>query len=184
MSKAELLHGKKSTREYRIFQSWMDRAATIAFDFAEEYEDDPFAYNETASVSLLCSAAIAQGYLALAEFIQLKRARHDKRKKASGRWDLWFAAEGRQWGMEFKQIKSRFTAGRIASAMKEAVDCAKDIVKKDTDQRMGCLIASDTPLVDRARENLVLFSKHCDFARKIDIEGDSRETYIFLDYVK
>jgi hypothetical protein len=182
---AELLHGNRSRKEYLCFQPWLDKAAQLTADFARDYDDDPFAYNETASVSLLCSAAVAHGYLALAEFMQLKRARHDRRSYAPGRWDLWVAANKYQWGIEFKQIRSRFMPDRIEAAMEEARACAVDIVKNHTDRRMACLIASlrsDSPNRDRARKNLTEYNGSA-YAWRIDLNDDDRETYLFFDYV-
>lgn len=185
--RAEKLSGKESTREYRYFQPWLDRAAEITREFATTYDDDPFAYNETASVSLLCSAAVSAGYLALAEFIQNKRARFDHRRHVPGRWDLWLATDNWQWGLEFKQLRGRFTPERLASTMQEATACARAIARVETNCRMGVLIASlrsDTPRRDRARTNLRDFAAMVDHAWLIDVEDDDRETYFFFRYVQ
>jgi hypothetical protein len=184
---AEFLHGKRTTREYKAWQPWMDEAAQLTARFALEWEDDPFAYNETASVSALCSAAISAGHLALAEFMQLKRAKLDGRSYAHGRWDLWLATKNYQWGIEFKQIRTRFPHYRLKTALNDAVDCAKKINKNDTDRRVGCLIATlpeDKNKKDKARSNLERFAEECAYAWRIDLKDDSRKTYIFFQYVQ
>jgi hypothetical protein len=183
---AELLHGRRTTREYQAWQSWMDEAAALTARFAEEWEDDPFAYNETASVSALCSAAVGAGYLALAEFMQLKRAKNDRRSYAQGRWDLWLATKNYQWGIEFKQVHTRFTPARLEAALTEATNCARLINKNDTNRRVGCLIATlpeKTAKKTRSRLNLEEFSFNCDYAWRIDLKDDCRETYIYFRYV-
>lgn len=183
---AELLHGRRTTREYQAWQGWMDEAAALTARFADEWEDDPFAYNETASVSALCSAAISAGYLALAEFMQLKRARADRRSYATGRWDLWLATKNYQWGIEFKQVSTRFTPSRLEAALSEATICARLINKNDTNRRIGCLIATLPELAQRrtkARENLEEFASECDYAWRIDLNDDCRETYLYFRYV-
>lgn len=183
---AELLHGRRTTREYKLWQPWMNEAAHLTHRFASVWDDDPFAYNETASVSALCSAAVSAGYLALAEFMQLKRAKADGRSFAPGRWDLWLATENYQWGLEFKQVSTRFTQGRLENALSEATLCANKINKNDTNRRLGCLIATvpqDSLKRDKARQNLESFSSECDYAWRIDLNDNVRETYLFFRYV-
>lgn len=183
---AELLHGRRTTREYKAWQGWMDEAARLTCRFATVWDDDPFAYNETASVSALCSAAIAAGYLALAEFMQLKRAKTDGRSFAPGRWDLWLATDTYQWGIEFKQVSTRFTNNRLTTALSEATLCAKKINKNDTNRRIGCLIATvpqHSLRKDRSRRVLETFANKCDYAWRIDLKDNVRETYLFFRYV-
>src|SRR5690349_242338 len=82
----ECLATDERTIEARLWPRWMKAADTLVSRFAH-FDDDPFSYNETASVSLLCSAATRCGYLAFAEYATTKRGRKDKRERGHGRCD-------------------------------------------------------------------------------------------------
>ncbi|MGN6094229.1 MAG: hypothetical protein ACTHOL_17910, partial [Luteibacter jiangsuensis] len=82
----------------------MEMAAVMAERFLRDFEDDPFCYNETASVSLLCSAAAGADMLALAEYCVWKKSSEDGRKSVRGRCDLWIGNEESTWAIEFKQV--------------------------------------------------------------------------------
>lgn len=183
---AEKLKGNETHREYRYFQSWLDHAALLAERFYRECDDDPFAYNETASVSLLCSAAMASGQLALAEFTQEKRGIGRGRRYVRGRWDMWMGTDRFHCGLEFKQIKTRFTADRLEQVMAAAVRCAAAIEKTHTDRRLGCLIATprgEGAMHRRALANLEAFAQECDYAWRIDAGDGHCRTFLFFRYV-
>ncbi|MER0239673.1 hypothetical protein [Fulvimarina sp. MAC8] len=141
--------GDRRRREWHVWDNWMNHAAQLCGRFYGEVEtddpymfDDPFAYNETASVSLLASAAACAGYLGLAEFTTQKRSRGDRRKISHGRCDLWLCEEA-SWAFEFKQIRgSSVGAKRIEGAMEDAVRCARQIHSNDADAAVAGLILS------------------------------------------
>ncbi len=180
---AEKLKGNETRREYRCFQPWLDHAALLAERFYRECDDDPFAYNETASVSLLCSAAIASGQLALAEFAQEKRGLGRGRPYVGGRWDMWMGSDRFQWGLEFKQIKTRFMPDRLEQGLAAAWSCARAIERTHADQRLGCLIASprgEGAVYHRALANLEAFAEGCDYAWRIDAGDGHCRTFLFF----
>ena len=72
---ANCLRADNLRTEAKLWQAWMDEAAKHASRFyAEENEEDPFRYGETASVGFLASAAARLDYLALPEFAITKKA--------------------------------------------------------------------------------------------------------------
>lgn len=113
-----------------------------------EPDDDPFAYNETASASILACAATMTGGLAIADF------HTEKRKKAgredTGRWcrgDLWVRhPRGNRWAIEFKQFLPDPTTGlsleRLARRLRAAKADAKMMSRAGVDHRLGGLIVS------------------------------------------
>jgi hypothetical protein len=95
-------------------------------------EDDPFAYNEAASVSVLAAAAACAGYVGLAEFSTAK-AIGENREHGWGRSDFWMQANQRSWAFEFKQWSPSPRGKRLISHMAAAERCAKKIVHADAD---------------------------------------------------
>lgn len=89
------LQGDDRTLETRMWGEWLSAAGKLSDDFADGREDDPFGYNETASVSLLCSAAATTGWVGLAEYALTKRAAEDRRRSAPGRCDLYLLTPAR-----------------------------------------------------------------------------------------
>jgi hypothetical protein len=155
------------------------------FDYEEG--DDPFAYNETASVSLLVAAATRIDALSLAEFSFTKKGIKDGRTRSNGRADFWMRMpKGRAWSFEFKQITSgAITAKRIRDQMKAANTCASKLLRYGTEHVAAGLIV---PLyyVDReqrgvARECLDAFKTQCDFAWRLHAPNDGPETFLFFN---
>ena len=77
--KATYLKGNRAKTEFRTWSKWLDAAALLADRFSRQVgDDDPFAYNETASVSVLAAAAACAGFVGLAEFSTDKAAAKGK----------------------------------------------------------------------------------------------------------
>jgi hypothetical protein len=94
----EMLTGKEHGPEFRLWSSWVATAAKMRRGWIRSAPtDDPFAYNETASLSFLACAAGRAGFLALADYCT------PKRHSSNGRCDFWLAAERYEWVFEFKQ---------------------------------------------------------------------------------
>lgn len=183
------LSGDARTREYAAWTRWLQTAAALTGRFATELADDPFAYNETASVSLLASAATMAGYLSLAEFGVTKGHRSDRRISADGRCDLWVATESTSWGFEFKQIRpERLTGLRaLQSAMAEAVECAKCLRSDEADKRVAGLIVSlywlDKSNEYSEYEPFRIFALECDYAWAISSDdGVYSDTLLFFEF--
>ena len=140
----EYLCGDNRTREARIWNEWMKQAAVLSDRYyGEGWEDDPFAYNETASVSHLAAAAALAGFVGLAEWSTSKKNRLDGRKKSQGRNDLWLRAENYTWSFEFKQIRgSSVGPKRLVNAHADAVSNAKQIKSADANAAAAAVILS------------------------------------------
>ncbi|WP_133244750.1 hypothetical protein [Caulobacter radicis] len=164
----------------------MEAACSLGQRFYNELEgDDPFAYNETASVSHLTAAASLSGYLALAEFATAKKARHNRRLRASGRSDFWLCSNKRSWAFEFKQITyGPLTSPKLRAKMEEAEQCARCICEADADLAVAGLIVStywqDWPINHDTLRSIEGFSKHCDFAWRLETAPEAF-TYMFFN---
>ncbi|MBO9708081.1 MAG: hypothetical protein J7521_07705 [Caulobacter sp.] len=180
------LKGDERTIEYRDWSHWLKSLGDLVLRFDREVYDDPLGYNETASVSLLASAAAHAGYLGLAEFYTTKGQRHDRRFAAQGRCDFWMASDARSWGFEFKQrTPKRLTPAIPLRAMEEAHDCARSLRRTEANSRVAGLIISlaniDPDDLDDARDDMRAFAQDRDFAWELRGEGFSTDTFLFFD---
>lgn len=151
-SKLEFINGDKSGDEYPEWSNWLAKAAKLVDRHISCVDDDdPFAYNETASVALLASAAALAGHVALAEYsvtkIDAEKASSGKlkKRKRNGRGDLWLHAGGQDWAFEFKQRNSVGVSranGRLQSLLNDAERCAKQIYQKKEGTPVAGLIVS------------------------------------------
>ncbi len=151
-TRVNFISGDKTTAEFKIWSKWL-RKAGVLFDRYIDCvdEDDPFAYNETASVAFLASAAALAGHIALAEYsvTKIEAAKADRRKlrdrERHGRGDLWLHAEGQYWAFEFKQRNSVGVSradGRLGSLFGKAVDCARQVNRKQEGTPVAGLVVS------------------------------------------
>ncbi|MFN3558897.1 MAG: hypothetical protein ACK4UQ_06375 [Brevundimonas sp.] len=186
----ETLISDARTIEYRTWSKWMRSAAALASRFHDEVDgDDPFAYNETASVSHLTAAATRAGYLALAEFTTTKKAASDRRRHAHGRADFWLGVQGRSWAFEFKQISNgRATAGNLNKHMQAALSCARCIKEWEADHAVAGLIVpiklTGTTASQKAEVALRELATTCDHAWRIHGAPLGAETYLFFRYCR
>ena len=182
----ELLRGDRRTHEYEAWTSWLTEAVRLAHEFSE-VEDDPFAYNETATVSLLTAAAAKADMLALAEYVSRKKRRDDRRSNIPGRCDLWLYDNSTSWAFEFKQ---KFYQGgqhkveTLSGWLDEACDDASRLSEFEATKRFGALVIScrDAVEIDRRFErNLVEFAKNVHFAWLLDPDTvHASRTYILF----
>ena len=138
------LKGKASTIEARLWERWLVCAGCFARGF-DELEDDPFAYNETASVSALAAAAAMAGMLSVAEYPVDKKHRKDRRKNVRGRADFWLHSDQKTWSIEFKQLmpeKHKPSLNELHKTLAKAVADAHHLSKDEADIRVGALIVS------------------------------------------
>lgn len=158
-----MLAGDARTIEYRHWGKWLGKVPAIRHSFVRWSEDfDPLRYNEAASVAALANAASKAGYLALTEYVALKRHATRGRPFRQGRCDLWVAdvAENRSWAFEFKQ---HFCFGNVREdtlhvRLKRAVKNARDLDRGEADERYGALIVG-------AREDVKCTD---DFIKRVD----------------
>src|SRR4051794_31988385 len=86
----------------RDWDAWMDAADELYLRFVKLVGESPFTYHEVASVGFLAAAAAMAGFVPLAEYEIVKRAREDKRARVDGRADFWFSSMARSYSFEFK----------------------------------------------------------------------------------
>ncbi|WP_298325428.1 hypothetical protein [Asticcacaulis sp.] len=157
----------------------MNSAAELAHEFSK-LEDDPFRYNETATVSLLIAAAARVELLALAEFVSTKRV---QKLPSNGRCDLWICGRQLSWAFEVKQIKYRGGVHRPATILKwveKACQAARELTHHEADKRFGLLVISlhDAEQIEAAFiKNLESIVSKVDYAWQIasgsDFTGDT-----------
>jgi len=183
---AELLKGNRRTVEAREWTNWLSSAARLAQRFEEEWWDDPFAYNETASVSFLTGAAIDAGLLALAEFSFRKKNKDDRRARAVGRIDFWLATSNRSWAIEFKQLTdSRVSESQLWERMGAADRDAAHVVTYDDMWVASGLVVPLYYCEGLAREKAIraldAFVQECDYAWRISSRECAPSTYFFFN---
>lgn len=176
-----------TAREAEAWSDWLRAAEDITRTF-EPWWDDPFGYNETASVGILAAAAFRGGLVALPEYVARKGTRGNRRKRYGGRCDLWLASARVSWAFEFKSmilgVPPRLTT--LKSRLDRAVECAGQVTGAEADKRVGCLIVStynangeDAQIA--LGERLASFKAHADFAAVIRPGNDYAEpTFFFM----
>jgi hypothetical protein len=186
---AERIRGHAGSIEARHWQAWLDEAAHIVSRFNDEEGDDPFGYNEAASVSLLSMAAARIGFLALAEYVSIKKSRKDRRMRANGRADFWMTnGDNRTWCFEFKQITSgRVTRARLEQKMSEAETCTRHLIRYGQEHQIaGLIVPLYTNDLERraAAENALLeFAQENDFTWRLRTDTDYADTFLFFKTV-
>lgn len=191
-----LVNGDARTTEFRVWSEWMAKAAFL-FDrhLSLWDDDDPFSYNETASVAFLASAAALAGHVALAECCTEKlsaaadTAKARKRKR-HGRGDLWLYTEKSGWAFEFKQRLSVGVSrgnGRLKSRMAAARKCAEQVIEKVDGQPVAAMIVSlywieNDDAATRAGEEIERFAReNVAFCWRIAPPANRRPTYLLFD---
>lgn len=199
-TKVKLIKGDQRTLEHEVWSKWIDTVAKL-FDrhISAWPEDDPLAYNETASVAFLAAAGSVAGYVTLAECKtdKLDSTEADsaklERRKRQGRADLWLHSTKRYWAFEFKQrlgVGVSRANGRLASWMKLAEKCALDIDDEEDGKPVAGLILplyfiEDDEKSDRASEEIKAFaSKEADYCWLISPPHQRRPTYILFKFVE
>lgn len=184
--RAEMLRGRRGRVETALWSRWMDQAAALADRWWVEHRDDPFGYNETASVSHLCSGAALGGLLGLAEYVTIKKRSEDRRFAGGGRCDLWLSDRRRSWAFEFKQLAELpYRPRLLEQAMGAAVACARCVREREADGRVAALVASmrwhGSAELETARPIMAAFASRCDYAWRIGTERlDDPETYVYF----
>jgi hypothetical protein len=184
----EQLAGDRRSTEHRLWEPWFAAADRMARRFLKEWEDDPFAYNETASVGTLAAAAARAGYSALVDYVATKGRLDDRRHSRPGRCDMWLGTEGRAWAFEFKQrhAGSRGIRG-LRRGLGDAIESAR-CVRKVHGKRVAGLIVSLAWLDDDAfvvaERKLAMLAGEVDFAwRFAASRGEPYRTYVFLSLI-
>lgn len=190
--------GDKSSIEYDIWSEWLYSAAMLANRHVRMWkDDDPFAYNETASVSFLAAAGSVAGHVALAECSTVKlqngaSAKAENRER-HGRADLWLHTSEKNWAFEFKQRMNIGVSrgnGRLSSHLNAARKCAQDVIEGPDGVPVAGLIVSlyfvdDDFLAKEAASEIERFAKNSesnvDFCWRLRPSKGRRQTYFLFD---
>ncbi len=150
------------------WQKWIKSADKIYTKFVERLDgESPFEYHEVSCVGLLSCAAAMAGYLPMLEYNIIKIGRYDRRRRSSGRADLWFETKRRCYSFEVKKTSRNLTFSYLQKRLDEANDDIKMIQKDECHIAAACLIATaaDTKSVDLC--HVFANSEHVDMAYSI-----------------
>ncbi len=128
--------------------------------FNENADDDPLAYNEQATVSILVAAAYQADLIALAEFSAPKKPKNDGRIPVNGRYDIWLKDKCRDWVVEFKKFNpgsSIPTTRGITTKFKRAESDAKQMAKSSASCRYAGLIVPFYKLTVENKKSSVVY---------------------------
>ncbi|ANY21261.1 hypothetical protein A6F68_02771 [Tsuneonella dongtanensis] len=194
-TKLELVSGRPRTLEIEVWRDWLSHAAKL-YDrhIAKWNDDDPFAYNETASVALLAAAGSLAGHVTLAECTteKLTQSKKDpdkvKQRKRHGRADLWLHTDRRHWAFEFKQrlsVGASRADGRLKYWMTEAQRCARQVIESVDGVPVAGLIVSlyfieNDDTAERAETEIRQFAKEGQFYCWCLRPPDNRRPTFFL----
>lgn len=138
----KLLNGDMRTVEYKHWNKWISSIDKLVKRYSD-VDFDLFAYNETASVSLLVAVAVDAKMIALAEFISNKLHPNDRRIKVTGRCDFWLYDSFYSWAFEFKQkhyLGGDHKTSTILGWLEQAYNDALSLPKNQGYKRFGGLI--------------------------------------------
>lgn len=135
-SSISILKSNKKLTRHKKWKLWLEKTAELRDRYRDaEDEDDPLGYNETASVSIMASAAFACGGYALAEYVSQKRNKEDLRYKGHGRDDLYAVIGNEGWVFEYKQFfcsTPNNLCEKLNDKFEEACHCARQTDSLET----------------------------------------------------
>lgn len=199
--KISILKADFRTSRHKHWKKWVQAVSDIRqrymdkeyYDYYYEYREDPLALNETASVSILVSAAYMCGGYAIAEYTSTKRQQSDLRKKGRGRDDLYVALEDDYWVFECKQL-FKATNKNLETKFDAAYKCSEQTDSIDFKRGVALLIVNinrqsvSDNLHDKYVKNVESFCKKC---KKVKFAASLSDSYnlsscflIFSDPIK
>ena len=119
---------------------WMHQADALYMRFLDCVGESPFGYHEVAATGFLASAAAMAGFIPLAEYEIIKRGKRDRRTKAGGRADLWFASPERAYSFEVKRAWLAATPANLRERLAAAADDIDCIPEDEYHHAAGLLI--------------------------------------------
>ena len=138
-----------------VLKTWQELILDyIKYNDYNNYIDNPWWYNERASVSMLAAAAWTANGIALEEYSTIKGK---SRKKWSGRCDLYIGLSTKEYNCEAKQVfcsvgnRSYNNVKKIEDALENAKKDASFLNKKDG-QRLSVCFA--VPYISKKEKNL------------------------------
>lgn len=195
-TKAKLIVGDQRTIEFDVWSKVFAKAAKLVDRHISFWPgDDPFAYNETASVALLAAAGAMAGHMTLAECTTEKFATDEAdpskltKRRRHGRADLWLHTARKHWAFEFKQRLSVGVSrsnGRLNSWMMQAEKCAREVIQKSDGSAVAGLIVSlyfidEDDLAEKASLEIEKFAhSHAAYCWELS-PPHGRSTYFLLN---
>lgn len=185
---AQVLKVRNGSLESSLWHEWLSMAAVLTKHFDEVSQEDPFAFNETASVSILVAASVKAGMLAISDYSAKKRSKIDGRVRSKGRVDLWLWSQKRTWAIEFKQWMPEKRVPSFSELLKLLQSARRDanlVAKDEAKFRYGALLIPtywiDADHADALRERLLEFVTESDAAWIIDPDTKhAGQTYIYF----
>ncbi len=104
------------------WDEWLGNADHLYMRFLDRVGESPFTYHEVAATGFLASAAALAGFIPLAEYEITKRGKLDRRTRALGRADLWFASPQRAYSFEVKRAWLAATPANLRERLTAAAD--------------------------------------------------------------
>ncbi|MBB5746583.1 hypothetical protein [Brevundimonas variabilis] len=151
---------------------WLHHADELYLRFVERVGESPFSYHEVACTGFLASAAAMAGFIPLAEYEIIKRAKADRRTKADGRADLWFASPERAYSFEVKRAWLAATPGNLKERLAAAADDIACIPRDEYHHAAGLLIAKVRDVHRQYTYEMVAQDGDVDLAYRIGPEGE------------
>lgn len=149
MVRIQTMAGVKTKAKLRGIHPLLSEWITVVKDYcaSDRYQDNPWWYNERASLSTLAGAAWRlPGWSALEEFSTTKRGNNSGRpidpgKIVRGRCDLYVSHGSTSFAFEAKQvwqsIGRRSRADHVPDALSRAVHDAGNLTADQADHRLG-----------------------------------------------
>lgn len=122
------------------WNAWLEQADDLYVRFLARVGDSPFTFHEVASSGFLASAAALAGFIPLAEYEIIKRGKLDRRTRADGRADLWFASPDRAYSFELKRALLSATFANLAAGLDAAADDVSCIPREEYHYAAGLLV--------------------------------------------
>lgn len=201
-TKVELIKGDTRTLEFKLWSGWLGQAAMLLDRHISKWEDDdPFSYNETASVAFLAAAGALEGHVTLAECTTEKLSTNKRdstkvtKRKRHGRADLWLHTTKKDWAFEFKQrlnVGVSRANGRLKSQLDKARFCAKAVVEEEDGHPVAGLIVSlyfieSDETAEKASKEIEVFVNDADndvkFCWLLTPPEGRRPTYLLFDLI-
>lgn len=143
MAREILVNVADSEPDPTFWSAWGMEVCALRDRFVAELDaDDPFAYDEAASVSLLSNAAARIGALSLCDYREQKHHASAPDQECSGRIDLYVLYNGIGMAFEAKPVYT-FRKSDIENDKKDALACAGQITtEREYDAIYGLVIAN------------------------------------------
>jgi hypothetical protein len=154
------------------WDEWLGHADHLYMRFLDRVGESPFTYHEVAATGFLASAAALAGFIPLAEYEITKRGKLDRRTRALGRADLWFASPQRAYSFEVKRAWLAATPANLRERLTAAADDIGCIPEDEYHYGAGLLITKVRDAHRRPTYELLAQDEAVDLAYRIGPDGE------------